>query len=417
MAIKARKPKLITDKETLDFIFNTPVSEYSTEFFMELFGDFSGDGNPLAHPYDEIYMEPGVYGKGNKKNKKRQLTTVGLFIFNRFAIEEDLFELFGYINHEINKKYFNSKIIETLKYALIEDEITTNQLGNFLLKMQKIMPYVAILSPNLSMDLLTIGSTIEPKKQKLLKENKEEVEKGNPVVVANIEKQLIDEAKEILKGDPVLDIYDSGAKSSYTNDFKNMYIMNGCIKDPDPKAKQPYKVATSNWMNGVSREDYVTLCMSLAAGPYARARKTQYGGYWEKLIVSGYQHIKLAPKDSDCGTNDTVDVTLTNKNINMWMYSYIKEGSNLVELTSKNRDKYLGKKVKFRFSSMCEYSKDPSCICNKCAGNLFYRINVTNIGTSMATIASTLKNISMKSFHNSQVTTHELDLMKVFSLE
>ena len=414
MATKKRTPKLITDPKILDIVFKTPVSEYNTSFFMELFGDF-GDG-PLVQPYDEIYMEPGTYGKEGKKNKKRQLTTVGIFIFNRFAIEEELFDLFKYINHELNKKQLG-KLTETMKYALLEDDITTSQLGNFLMKIQKIMPYVAVLSPNISMDILNLASTLEPKKQKLLKENKEAIEKGDPVVVSNIEKELIKEAKDILKDDPALDVYDSGAKSSYTNDFKNMYIMNGCIKDPDPKAKLPYKVATSSWMNGVSREEYVTLCSSLVAGPYARANKTQYGGYWEKLTISGYQHIKAGPKDSDCGTKDTVDVYLTEKNIGIWMYSYIKDGSSLVELTSKNKDKYLGKKVKFRFSSLCEYSKDPTCICNKCLGNLFYRVGITNVGASMPAIPARLKNISMKSFHNSQVTTHKLDLMKVFSLE
>lgn len=415
MSREVRKPNLITDKKIIDLIFNTPVSEYNTGFFMELFGDFNGNGKSLVNPYDEIYLEPGIYGKPGKKNKKRQLTTVGIFIFNRFVIEEDLFDVFGYINENLNKKKVG-KMTDTLKYALLEDDITIDQMKLFLMKLQKLMPYVSILSPNISMDVYTMASKIEPKKQQLLKQHKEAIDKGDPTVVGQIEKELIKQAKDMLKDDPSLDVYDSGVRSSYTNDFKNMYIMNGCVLDSDPEAKNKYKVITSNLMNGVKREEYATLAMSLTAGPYARARKTQYGGYWEKLIISAYQHLKTGPAGSDCGTNDTVEVYLTSKNVDMWMYSYIKEGSTLTELTSKNRDKYLNKKVKFRFASLCEY-KDPSCFCNKCIGNLFYRIGVNNIGTSMPVIGSTLKNRSMKSFHNSQVTTHKLDLNKIFSIE
>lgn len=412
--MSVRAPKLITDKDILDMIFNTPVSEYTTEFFMELFADFSGKGEPLVNPYDEIYIEPGTYGKGNKKNKKKQLTTVGLFIFNRFAIEDELFDIFKYINTEINKKQLG-KIMNKLKYALIEDEITVDNVENFLMKMQKLMPYVSILSPNISMDILTLPTSIEEKKNKLLKQNEAAIKNGDPVVVEKIEKELIEYSKDILDGDPSLDVYTSGAKSSFTNDFKNMYIMNGCVKDPDPKADKSYRVITSNYMNGIDKEEYSTLAMSLVAGPFARANKTQYGGHWEKLIISAYQHLKLGPVDSDCGTNDTIEVLLTENNIEGWMYSYIKEGSSLVELTSKNRDKYIGKKVKFRFASLCEY-KNSECFCNKCVGNLYYRLNITNIGTAMPVIPSTLKNNSMKSFHNSQVTTHKIDLMKVFGI-
>jgi hypothetical protein len=96
------------------------------------------------------------------------------------------------------------------------------------------------------------------------------------------------------------------------------------------------------------------------------------------------------------------------------MYSYIVEGSRLVELTSKNMEKYRGKKVKMRFSSLCE-SKDG--ICSKCAGNLFYRIGIINVGVATPIIPSKLKNLSMKSFHDSTVKTVEMDPMRAFGLK
>lgn len=95
------------------------------------------------------------------------------------------------------------------------------------------------------------------------------------------------------------------------------------------------------------------------------------------------------------------------------MYSFIIEGSKLVELNSDNMNKYIGKEVKFRFSSMCQ-AKD--CICNACIGNLYYRTGKENIGNNLSLIASTLKNISMKSFHDSQERLFTMDVCKAFNI-
>lgn len=95
----------------------------------------------------------------------------------------------------------------------------------------------------------------------------------------------------------------------------------------------------------------------------------------------------------------------------MLMYSYVIEGNDLVEITSENKNKFIGKKIKMRFSSMCE-AKDG--ICNKCAGNLFYRLGIRNIGAATPQIPSRLKVLSMKLFHDDQLNFAEMDPMKAF---
>ena len=96
------------------------------------------------------------------------------------------------------------------------------------------------------------------------------------------------------------------------------------------------------------------------------------------------------------------------------MYSYIVDGSNLVELTTDNMNKYLNKTVKLRYTSLCEYKNG---FCNKCAGNLYYRIGIQNIGITTPQLMSKLKNISMKAFHDSVATFYEMDPMKAFGLK
>ena len=94
----------------------------------------------------------------------------------------------------------------------------------------------------------------------------------------------------------------------------------------------------------------------------------------------------------------------------MLMYSYIVEGSKLVRLDSTTMDKYKGKTVKIRFSSLCKNE----CICNKCAGDLFYILNTPNIGTATPQLASIVKNIMMKSFHDSTEKFIQMDAMSAF---
>lgn len=190
-----------------------------------------------------------------------------------------------------------------------------------------------------------------------------------------------------------------------------MYVMKGAIKDP---LTGGYDVVTSNYASGISKDDYIAMCNSLAAGPYSRSRNTSTGGYFEKLLLYAYQHLVLLDEGSDCKTKSYITVDFSEENIEDYIYSYMIEGSNLVELTSKNMNKYNGKKVKLRFSSMCN-SKNG--ICHKCSGNFFYRLGIKNVGVIIPTLGSKLKNVQMRSFHSSLVKFKEIDINKAFGIK
>ena len=195
----------------------------------------------------------------------------------------------------------------------------------------------------------------------------------------------------------------------YSNNFKNMYVSRGTVKLTDDS----YDIITSSYMSGLSKEDLVKANDAAVGGPYSRAVKTKEGGYREKQILYGLQHVKVLKPGSDCGTNRTINVTLTKKNIKNWMYSFVKQGSNLVEITSDNKDKFIGKTVKMRYFSLCE-SKNG--ICEKCAGTLFNRLGITNVGLASDIFGSRLKNTSMKQFHNTTVKFSNLDIEEAFNL-
>lgn len=404
-----RKSRKITNQEEVNYFLNLSVEECcSYKFMMENFGTF--DGKAKYQVYDIIDIPPGSYGVGNKKNKNTFTTTLGRWIFNKAFIEPYFFDVLGYVNDPLTKK----KLMEINKiqsYALLENKVTMEAMHDYNQKCQKFQAYSTMLCPTTSEDALLISKTIAPKKKELLKKYEKEIAAGDAYVVEKIEKELLDYCSEILKDDPVMDLYRSGAGGSFDNNFKNMYVMKGAIKDPNPL--KGYNIVTSEYIDGINKDEYADFANSLAAGPYARSNKTKIFGYYEKLFLQAYQHVILDKPGSDCGTKRTITVTLDKKMTEMCMYSYIVEGSKLVELTSENKDKYFGKTVKIRFSSLCEGKK----ICSKCAGNLFYRMNIMNVGVSTPQIASAIKHVSMKGFHDSTVKYVKVDMMKAFGLK
>lgn len=407
--MSSRRSKTVTSPKDIEYLVSITEKDITTTFIMELFGEFKS--GQRFHPYDIITIPAGSYGPDKHKNKNQFTTTVGIWVFNKYFIEPHLFDLFHYINETITSKLFK-KINNTLSEAVLEDKLPLEYLKDFMMKTQKCMPYISILAPNYTNKMLSCSVAIDKKKQELYKKYKDQIEKGDEIAANKMEKELLQWAIDYMGDDPSMDMFISGARGSIPNNFKNMFVMKGVIKDPDPNAKQKYNVAMSNYIDGISSDEYALFANSLAAGPYARAKKTENGGYREKLFLRAFQHLTLDPEGSDCGTKRYLEVVLTDSNINEWMYSYIIEGSKLVELTSENKSKYIGKKVKVRFSALCE---SKTGICNKCMGNMYYRLDKKeNVGTSLTQIPSVQKNISMKAFHDSTQSLYEMDLEKVF---
>lgn len=408
--MSSRKSKKITSPKDIEYLVNIKEKDITTSFIMDTFGEF--ETGQRFRPYDIIEIPANSYGPEGKKNKKPFVTTVGIWIFNKYFIEEDLFDMFKYVNKTIDKKMYG-KLNNEISVAVLEDRLPLETMKRFNMKTQKCMPYISILAPNYTDKMLTCTEVINKKKKELYKKYEEQIKKGDEIAASRMEKELLDFAIEYMGDDPSMDMFISGARGSIGNNFKNMFVMKGVIKDPDPNAKQKYNVAMSNYIDGISPDEYALFANSLAAGPYARAKKTENGGYREKLFLRAFQHLTLDPPGSDCGTKRYIEVILTESNINEWIYSYIIEGSKLVELTSQNKSKYIGKKVKVRFSALCE---SKTGICNKCMGNLYYRLDKTNVGTSLTQIPSVQKNIAMKSFHDSTQSLYDMDLEKIFQL-
>ena len=283
--MEKRVSKMITKKEDIEYLLSIKEEDITTSFIMENFADF-GNG-PKFQPYDLIEVPVGAYGGKipggkDKYNTNKFVTGVGRLIFNKFFFESvpELMDVVGYLDEDVTKKIYG-KLLNKLGYLMLEEKISETAYKEFCKKSQKMMPYVSILSPNHSDNMLTITKKINIKKAALLREHAKELEardEESVKVFDNISKELLEYAKELMKDDPAMDMFLSGAGGSFDNNFKNMFIMRGAVKDPQTTDK--YNLITSNYIDGVNKEEYSALANTLAAGPYARSKKTEVGGYW-----------------------------------------------------------------------------------------------------------------------------------------
>lgn len=373
---------------------------------MDWFADF-GNG-PKFNTYDTIDIPKGYYGS-SKKNKNKFTTTVGLWVFNKSFIEP-FSHIVGYINEPVTSGVYDD-INTQLSYALLEEKITLDQLKDFITQSQIIMSCASAICPSHTMDMLLLTTKAEKKKKELEKQYKEELNNKDLSAVKKIEDALVAYAKEELKDSESVDMYNSGARGSWGNNFKNMYLVKGSIRKTDGS----YDYVSSSYIEGLNPEDFAKTNDSAVGGPYSRSQKTRYGGYNEKLFTRATQHIRIIP-NTDCGTKRTIKVTLTKKNIKNWMYSYyIKSNGNVEEITSDNKDSLVGKTVNMRYSSLCERSKD-GCMCEKCCGTLFRRSGIANAGLTSMVMMSAVKNKAMSSFHDSTLSLVEINPDEVFSL-
>ena len=199
--IEIRKSKIITDKDEINRFISLTDDDITTSFIMETFGDFDGNNNQKYNPYDVITIPVGGYGGKlpdgtEKRNKNEFTTTLGRFIFNKYFIESEpeLLAFIGYVNADIGKKKYG-KIFDSLGYAVLENKISIDVYKRFCKRSQKFMPYVSILAPSYSDNMLTITKKIDIKKQQLTKENQEGFDKGDVKVVDKVSKEL----QEIIK--------------------------------------------------------------------------------------------------------------------------------------------------------------------------------------------------------------------------
>lgn len=388
----------IVDPVIVRKIVETPSSDFTRRFILDLCA-VKKDGSRQFSPDDIVDILPEFkYASGKLKEPVK--STLGCLLVNKLLFER-VFHVLGYVNKVLNKKTWFG-IVSQLDNALVLDRIT----GEEYIEVMDMRESVGNTLNSFFTPTPTMKTFIPPKevmelRDKLVEEHKVALENGDPIVASNIERQLLDKAKEVMKNDPSMDLYNSGAASSFDNNYKSR-IFNGPVMDP---LTGKFNILTGNYYSGTPVKDIPVLATSMVSGAYAKGVGTAVGGYMVKQANAAFQTSVFDSIGTDCGTKKHLIIKLTDRNYIDFLYRYVIDGAKTVMLTLDNYDKYVNTTVAMRDPTCCAAKEK---ICSKCSGEYLQKIQIENAGLTASTLYNSLVNKSMKKFHDISLKTYTI---------
>lgn len=376
----------------------------TAQMFADLFAAHK-DSPPKYHVDDMIIIGP----EQSPFVKENSSTTCGIYLFNKFILEP--LKIFGYVNKPFGKKELDA-LEDGISDGLMQKDLTTEQVAEFIDRLQFLLggPLAHLINPSINPDIMTLPPQAAALKKKLLAENKAGIEANDPQTSSKIEKEVTKVAMDWMnkRNDPSLSFFKSGAIDPYNN-YRTMFVMKGAVKDNTGESPTGYKIVTSEYDNGITKEDMPKIADTVVTSSYNSGVATQDSGYMGKKYNTILQRVKLLERGSDCKTPDTFQTVITNRHL----YRYIMENGKPVCLTPEVIDKYKGKVCKLRSPLHC-HAKDPY-YCNICMGDRLYDIGVHNVGLTVSILSGATLNAALKTKHNVTVGTYtikEEDILK-----
>jgi len=376
----------------------------TAQMFADLFAAHK-DSPPKYHVDDMIIIGP----EQSPFVKENSTTTCGIYLFNKFILEP--LKIFGYVNKPFGSKELGA-LEDGISDGLMQKDITPAQAAEYIDRLQFLLggPLAHLINPSINPDIMTLPPQAAALKKKLLAENKAGIEANDPQTSSKIEKEVTKVAMNWMneRNDPSLSFFKSGAIDPYNN-YRTMFVMKGAVKDNTGESPTGYKIVTSEYDNGISKEDMPKIADTVVTSSYNSGVATQDSGYMGKKYNTILQRVKLMERGSDCKTPDTLQTVITNRHL----YRYIMENGKPVCLTPEVIDKYKGKVCKLRSPLHC-HAKDPY-YCNVCMGDRLYDIGVHNIGLTVSILSGATLNAALKTKHNVTVGTYtikEEDILK-----
>lgn len=388
-----------------NYLLGLKPEDITFDLLLDLFSDKSKVVNKKfttipsrMKTYDEFVLEKGEY-----INTEKVTTNAGLFIYNKLIVERELSGVLGYWNKPINSGVLG-EIESLISKALLNDVIKVEAMVNYLNRTQWISKqFHAAISGSFTMNTLKPLPELMKTRDNLLKQNREKIDSGDIIAVTKIEKELLKQAEEKLKGDHGLDLYKSGARGSFGNNFKTVSVMKGPVFNP---TTGEFDIVESNFMEGIRKEEIPTYGNAIITGAYPKAIGTATSGYFSKQIIAALQAVVLDGPGSDCGSKGSLKIRIPKASASDFLYRYVIEGNKLVLIDDKNINKYINKEVRLRSPMYCIGKK----LCRSCAGIMYEKLQIDNIGLTAARVSSTLLNLSMKKFHDTSSKISELTI-------
>ena len=397
--------KKILDAER-DKLLALAPNEITRSYLVYLFADTTNasDGNSTKtnkakyNTWDTMVVPAGYFFKDQPEFK----TTIGRFIFNKFVFESSgSIEAVGYIDSIIGKKMLGD-IDNTMADLYMNDVIDRNQINSYTDHRDTLGYWLnGMLSHTISEKMLKPLPSVEKRKAELCKKYEKELANHDVDVMKKIVDELVELAKKELKDDPGMDLYTSG-DLDFANNYRNNSIIKGAVTN---KITGEFDFISSSFMDGIDKKDIPAHANSILASQYPASIATKDAGYTGKKLIALLQMMEVDYSVEDCGTKNTIPLTITKYNKPFCTNMYINEGGQEKLIDTNNINEYVGKTVMMRSPMSCLNGK----LCAKCAGTLFKKLNIEHAGLFSTQLSHSELNLGLKAKHNSVIELYTLD--------
>lgn len=390
-----RIPNRKLKPEEISEILLVKKEDINAELLKNYFACFYGHDEARFQPNDTFLLP-----KGKLYNSETIETTVGRYLYNLFALPIPFLKKYGFLNEPLTDSTIG-KIEKQMGDMILNDEMTTKEYASYMDDSEWISMNCAFyIVPSLNNANVIPLKKVIKKRDELFEKYQKEVAAGDINAANKIEAELLSLAKDEIKNidDAGFDNYDCSS-FSFNNSYKKGSIMIGAIKELEG---DKLHILKSNYVDGCTSSDYSDTAQLTVIGGYSRGVATQDYGYESKKFNSALQNVVVdyTPENLDCGTDKYLTITIDPKLKSMFLYRFVLDGGKLVELTNDNIDKYTGRPIQMRSPMFCK----GDILCEHCAGTLFKRIDVKNVGFICFNLTGNLMNLSMKKMHDSSVT-------------
>lgn len=398
----------VLSKEYHDEYLSMKPDDFTRSKLADMFADYvdnsNGKNNNVKHKskhntWDIIHVPENYFYKG----QPALTTTIGRFIANKYILQgSGIIEITGFVEGVLNKKGIGN-LDNVIGRLYMEDNIDRSKFNKYIDRRDNLGYWLnGMLAHTISERMLKPLPEVEKRKAELIKKYEKELKEGNIDVMTKISDDLVAYAKELLKDDPGMDLYDSG-DLDFGNNYKNNCILKGAVMN---KITNEFDFIGSSFMDGIEIKDIPAHANSILASQYPASIATAGAGYLGKKLLALLQMIEIDEPDSDCGTKNLIPIKVTSSNMGNLLYTYIDNGSGqLIMLDQDNIKSYVGSTVKMRSPMSCTNAK----ICSKCAGKLFYLLGIEHAGLFATQISHSDLNLALKAKHNTLINLYTIN--------
>lgn len=349
---------------------------------------------------EQFTLSPGMIA--NYTAEKSVITDVGKFIVNQLVLADPFGDLIPYQNTVI----IPDKLDDMVAEGILNKKITRAMYNKYMANGYWFGEDGSLTTQAWSERSLITDPAIAKRKAELLKQYQDHL--NDPIILAKIEKELIDMDKAWLKGDPSEPFFKACGSKVWNEQRKKFFIMIGMGSGFSKKDKSVTFIPRSLG-EGIEAQDIANIGNDVRRGSYGRGKETAKGGAETKFLLRIFQVVKIT--EDDCVTHRGNPVEITEFNYKSYIERYTTDGTILTEEVLKAS---IGKTLIIRSPMYCETKGG---FCAKCCGEFLRRLDMKVVGVQALGVSQGFVSSSMKKLHVSSLPSTDIKDLSAFIVE